>query len=138
MDKAYVMSSDSLDETPWRELDTVRGVKIRLIRGDDLGRAGILRFDPGAGHPGIFYQDAQCFVLVLEGSITIANEHLAAGSYVYVPPNVDPGITQAGVDGSTIFFHLVGDLRDLFHINEGHGHGGFARKDTLVSATPDA
>lgn len=122
----HVLSAETLAAEPWTEI-AVRGGTARTVWKTDTSRAGLLRLEPGAGHPPVSHEKMECHVLVMAGSVTIAGQHLRAGSYAHVEPGANSGVTQAGMDGCTLFFHFVGDVVDFDDENLGHGHSTFGR-----------
>ena len=85
------------DELAWRAVG-VPGVFSKLLRDDkETGaRSVLLRFEPGARFPAHDHPGGE-EILILEGDLHVARDHLRAGDYLYTPPGgVHAAWSEAG------------------------------------------
>lgn len=75
----------------WKPLDEpgVSGISIKILRFDHQTNRPptfLLKFEAGATYPAHDHPAGE-EVFVLEGDVTFGKHHLAAGDYLYTPPN---------------------------------------------------
>lgn len=95
-------------ELAWEAVPSDGGVQHRALYQDDHTVAGLLRLHPGAGEVKHLHVDGEHHVWVLDGSVSIDDTFLPAGSYLHVPSGLLHRMTDAG-GGSLLFYVFTGD-----------------------------
>jgi hypothetical protein len=88
-----------IEQLPWQPVPGCPGVQEKeLWRSGDMVDA-MIRYEPGAATPGRHHRAGHHHIWVISGSASVAGRRLVAGSYAYIPPNVDHPIRDVGADG---------------------------------------
>jgi uncharacterized RmlC-like cupin family protein len=99
---AIMLGPTEIGQLPWQSVPGCPGVEEKeLWRSGDMVDA-LIRFEPGSATPGRHHRAGHHHIWVISGAATIADRRVVAGSYVYVPPNVDHPIHDVGEDGCVV------------------------------------
>jgi quercetin dioxygenase-like cupin family protein len=87
-------------EVEWRPLvePGVTGVSVKVLRFDTETRRAptiLLEFEPGATYPAHNHPGGE-EIFVLEGDITVGQDHLKAGDYIFTPPQGKHAVRSEG------------------------------------------
>jgi anti-sigma factor ChrR (cupin superfamily) len=99
---AIMLGPTEIGRLPWQPVPGCPGVEEKeLWRSGDLVDA-LIRYAPGAATPGRHHRAGHHHIWVISGAASIAGRHLVAGSYAYIPPNVEHPIHDVGEDGCVV------------------------------------
>jgi quercetin dioxygenase-like cupin family protein len=78
-------------------------VRQSLLWRSGAAYAGLMTLDPGARLPAHSHHVMAHHVWVVRGEAHVLHQRLGAGSYWYIPPGIDHGLS-AGTDGCSLFY----------------------------------
>ena len=89
LDALLVLSPAEIDELPWWPVMGCPGVRAKELWHVDGFVHALIGYHPGAATAGVPNPTGHHHIWVVSGAATVAGRHLAAGSYLYVPPGVE-------------------------------------------------
>jgi quercetin dioxygenase-like cupin family protein len=106
---ACVQTPQDIDALEWHDMDGYPDVSYKLLWEAGFSRAGLLRVPAGVDMAPHAHEQGHHHVWVLDGSCTILDREVSAGSYVHIPGGLDHGVTKVGPDGCTMLYLYVAE-----------------------------
>lgn len=112
-DTQLVLPATEIDQRPWKPVRDGAGGKMQILRKSTDNMVGIIHLDPGVSLASNVYENHERHAYVVQGSATILDQALTAGSYAYIPRNTHCGDISAGPDGGSILFFYAGPMNEM-------------------------
>jgi quercetin dioxygenase-like cupin family protein len=102
--KLLILDTEQVDAIPWEPLRDLDGVYHKVLWRSGDAVIGLMRVTAGKSEPRHVHFHAHHHIWVVAGSGTIAGRAVSGGSYAYIPPGVEHGISDVGPSGCTVFY----------------------------------
>jgi quercetin dioxygenase-like cupin family protein len=102
-----VLTADLVASTPSHPLGNLVGVTHRVLWAVADSMAGVLHIEGGQRLGSHSHRVNEHHLWVVEGSATICDTRVGAGSYVHVPVGVEHDIDARQTDGCSVFYLYV-------------------------------
>ena len=99
-----VMSPEQIAALPTHQLGTAVGVDNAVLWTDGVSTTGILSLSAGARLGRHTHRTHHHHMWVLDGEAVIADQRVATGSFVHVPPRIEHDIDATDTDGVTVYY----------------------------------
>ena len=99
-----VMSPEQIAALPRKQLGEAVGVDNAVLWTDGTSTNGILSVTAGARLGRHTHRTHHHHMWVLDGAAVIADQHVSAGSYVHVPPEIEHDIDATDTSGVTVYY----------------------------------
>jgi quercetin dioxygenase-like cupin family protein len=99
-----VLTAESISRLPVTSLGSIEGVSNRVLWQNETSIAGVLTVAAGHRLGTHAHRVNHHHMWVLDGSVVILGERLAAGAYAHIPSGVDHDIDATGTEGCTVYY----------------------------------
>ena len=99
-----VLDAEQVEAVAWQPLRDLDGVYHKVLWRSGEAAIGLMRVSAGKSEPRHVHYGAHHHIWVISGSGRIGGRAVSEGSYAYIPPGAEHGISDVAPDGCTVFY----------------------------------